>query len=73
MALNKSKLKNDILSLLQDMMTREENSMEEFAQRLSDVVDDYVKGAKITYTTGLMDFNSSMVRLKAVRPAKKNV
>lgn len=54
MALNKTILKDKIVTIMTDMLTREENSIEEFATRLSDAVDDYVKGAKINYITGLV-------------------
>ncbi len=53
MALDKTTLKNTIVAIMTDMLTREENSIEEFAQRLTDAVDTYVKGAKINYTSGL--------------------
>ena len=53
MALNKAQLKTDIVSLLTDMLMREETSIEEFADRLSDKIDVYVKSAAIIYTTGL--------------------
>ncbi len=53
MALNKTDLKNNIIAIMQDMMEREETSIEEFAQRLADAVDVYVKQAEIVYITGL--------------------
>ncbi|MBU2526156.1 MAG: hypothetical protein KKC03_06115 [Bacteroidetes bacterium] len=53
MALDKLVLKNKIASLLQDMMTREQTSIDEFAERLSNAVDDYVKQGDIIYTDGL--------------------
>ena len=43
MALNKSALKTEIASLLTEMLAKEENSIEEFATRLSDAVDAFVK------------------------------
>lgn len=54
MALNKTELKDDIVTLLTDMMTRETDSVEEYATRLADAIDKYVKSAKINYTTGLV-------------------
>lgn len=54
MSLNKAALKSDIVTILTEMLTREETSIEEFAERLSDSVDTYVKSAKIVYTTGLI-------------------
>lgn len=53
MALNKALLKNEIKSLLEDMMTREDSSFDEFATRLSDSIDQFVKGANIIYNSGL--------------------
>lgn len=53
MALNKIALKTEIKSILDDMKERNEDATDEFATRLSDAIDDYVKGIQITYTTGL--------------------
>lgn len=53
MALDKLTLRNDIVQLLQDMMLRETTSIEEFADRLSNSVDAYVKSADILYQDGL--------------------
>lgn len=55
MALNKAGLKTTIISLLTDMLTKEENSIEEFATRLSDAVDTFVKTGTVNVnvtTTG---------------------
>lgn len=54
MALNKLQLKNGINDLLEDMTQRDQDSTQEYAQRLSDLIDDYVKGAIINYTGGLI-------------------
>lgn len=61
MALNKTFLKNEIKSIMQDMLTREETSIEEFAERLSDGIDAYVKQADIIYTTGLTSATGGVV------------
>jgi len=53
MALDKDVLKNDIKELLTDMLTREDTSIQEYAERLSTAIDDYVKQATIIYTSGL--------------------
>ncbi len=53
MALDKSKLKNDISSIMTEMLKREENSVEEFASRLANAIDAYVKDAEIVYIAGL--------------------
>lgn len=54
MALDKGALKNDIKQLLTDMESKETDSKEEFATRLADMIDTYVKGIQITYTSGLI-------------------
>ena len=54
MALNKSNLKNKIVQIMTDMMQRENTSIDEFATRLSDAIDEYVKEAKIVYENGLV-------------------
>lgn len=53
MALNKEELKNNIIQIMADMRERTENSDEEYAERLSEAIDSYVKTATIVYTTGL--------------------
>ncbi|MGV8814739.1 MAG: hypothetical protein ACOH2D_11585 [Gelidibacter sp.] len=60
MALNKADLKNNIIGILTDMMQREESSIEEFATRLSDDIDTYVKTATIKYTSGLVAPNGAV-------------
>lgn len=55
MALNKTVLKTTIVSLLTDMLAKEENSIEEFATRLSDGIDAFVKSGTVNVnvtTTG---------------------
>lgn len=61
MALNKAQLKNDIVGLLTDMLTRDDTSINEFAERLSDKIDDYVKSADINYTNGLTSATGGVV------------
>ena len=53
MALDKNQLKQEIKQILQDMMQRDNASFEEFAERLSTAIDNYVKQAEIIYTGGL--------------------
>lgn len=50
MALDKATLKNEIKSLMQDMLQKEQSSIDEFATRLSDAVDTYVKTATVSTT-----------------------
>ncbi len=61
MALNKVILKNNIIAIMQDMMSREETSIEEFAERLASAIDVYVKDAEIVYTTGLTSATGGVV------------
>lgn len=61
MALNKTALKTEIVGIMTDMLQRENTSIEEFATRLSDAIDDYVKEADIIYTTGLTSATGGVV------------
>ena len=49
----KQQAKNKVKAVLEDMLTRENNSTEEFANRLIDVMEDWLKEATIKYITGL--------------------
>lgn len=53
MALNKAVLKASILQLMTDMETREVDSKQEFATRLSDAIDVFVKTGTVTVATGI--------------------
>lgn len=53
MALNKNTLKQDIKNIITDMRERSENSDDEFADRLANAFDRYVKTATIIYQSGL--------------------
>ncbi|MDN3671699.1 hypothetical protein QWY99_01285 [Flavobacterium branchiarum] len=50
MGLNKGVLKDAIKAILTDMLTKEDNSIEEFATRLSDAVDAFVKTGAVSVT-----------------------
>lgn len=50
MALNKATLKTTIVAILTDMLAKEENSIEEFATRLSDGIDVFVKSGTVNVT-----------------------
>ena len=55
MGLNKAGLKEAIKAILTDMLTKEENSIDEFATRLSDGIDVYIKSGTVSVnvtTTG---------------------
>ena len=54
MALDKAALNNTIVTILTELLTREDTSIQEFADRFSDAVDVYVKSADIKYTSGLI-------------------
>lgn len=60
MALNKATLKTKIVGIMNDMLTRENTSVDEFATRLSNAIDDYVKEATINYTSGLTAPNGAV-------------
>ncbi|WP_346236159.1 hypothetical protein ABDK00_016870 [Niabella insulamsoli] len=47
MALNKAALKAAILGLMTDMRSREENSDDEYAERLSDAIDAFVRTGEV--------------------------
>jgi|APMed6443717190_1056831.scaffolds.fasta_scaffold61818_3 hypothetical protein len=53
MALNKTALKSGIKQLMDDMLTREQNSNEEFATRLSDLFESFVKSGTVTVNAGI--------------------
>jgi len=54
MSLDKSNLKINLKVVMLDMMERENISINEFVNRFVDHIDDYVKGADINYTNGLI-------------------
>lgn len=60
MALNKTELKTKIVTIMTDMMTREVTSIDEFAERLANAVDAYVKEAEIKYEGGLTAPNGAV-------------
>jgi hypothetical protein len=53
MSLNTTDLKTNIKALLEDLLTKEESSVDEFANRLADHIETYVKTADIKYINGL--------------------
>jgi len=60
MALNKSELKTQIAAIMTDMMARETTSIDEFATRLSNTIDAYVKEATVVYSSGLIAPNGAV-------------
>jgi hypothetical protein len=60
MALNKADLKTKIEAIMTDMMEREDTSIDEFATRLSNAIDAYVKEATVVYSSGLIAPNGAV-------------
>ena len=54
MALDKAALKAGIVQLHTEMRTRENDAIDEYAERLSDLIETFVKSATIKYNTGLV-------------------
>ena len=52
MPLDKNTLKTGIQSLLADMRTRDENADEEYAERLSNLIETFVKSGDAKYVIG---------------------
>lgn len=53
MALNKQALKQGIIALQQDMLTKTDTSMEEYAERLASLIDAFVKSGEVTVAPGI--------------------
>lgn len=53
MALQKQALKSGILQLMKDMREKDENSDEEFSERLATLIDTYVKTGTVTVAQGI--------------------
>ena len=53
MALNKQALQQGIIRLLQDMLTKTDNSIEEYADRLTFLIHDFVKSGTVTVDAGI--------------------
>lgn len=53
MALNKEQLKQGIIRLQQDMLTKTDNSIEEYAERLASLIDTFVKSGEVTVQAGI--------------------
>lgn len=51
--LNKPALKASIKTLLVDMMTREQDSTDEFAERLATAIEVFVKSGTVTIAAGI--------------------
>jgi hypothetical protein len=53
MGLNKQALKQGIIALQQDMLTKTEASPEEYAERLASLIYDFVRSGKVTVEPGI--------------------
>lgn len=49
-----------VKQILEDMITREESSTEEFAERLIEIMEAWLKQATIKYTSGLIAPNGAV-------------
>lgn len=53
MALNKEQLKQGIITLQQDMLTKTEPSIEEYAERLANLIVTLVKSGEVMVQAGI--------------------
>ena len=53
MALNKQALKQGIIALQRDMLTKTDNSIEEYAERLASLIDSFVKSGEVIVRAGI--------------------
>ena len=53
MALNKQALQQGIIRLQQDMQRKTDASMEEYAERLASLIDDFIKSGEVTVAAGI--------------------
>ena len=53
MPLNKQVLKQGIIALQQDMLTKTEASPEEYAERLTSLIYDFVRSGEVTVEPGI--------------------
>ena len=53
MALDKQALKQGIIRLQQDMLTKTEADTEEYAERLASLIDAFVRSGEVTVNAGI--------------------
>ena len=53
MALNKQALKQGIITLQQDMLTKTAANPEEYAERLASLIDAFVRSGEVTVAPGI--------------------
>lgn len=51
--LNKQVLKQGIIALQQDMLTKTDAGMEEYAERLASLIHDFVRSGEVTVAPGI--------------------
>ena len=57
---DKQAAKNQVKAIIDDMLKREETSTEEFANRLIEAMEEWLKKATIIYTSGLIAPNGAV-------------
>ncbi|SEG39536.1 hypothetical protein SAMN05421847_2192 [Halpernia humi] len=60
LATKKAAAKTALVTILEEMMTREETSIEEFSERIIDVLEVWLKEASIQYISGLIAPNGAV-------------
>lgn len=53
MALNKTKLVNDIIKIQKEMLQKEQQDFEDYAQKLATAIDAFVKSGEVTVKKGI--------------------
>lgn len=53
MGLNKEQLKQGIIRLQQDMLTKTDSSTDEYAERLASLIDAFVRSGEVTVQAGI--------------------
>ena len=53
MALNKQAMKQGIIRLQQDMQRKTDASMEEYAERLASLINDFFRSGEVTVAAGI--------------------
>ena len=53
MGLNKEQLKQGIIALQQDMLTKTDADMEEYAERLASLIDAFVRSGEVIVAAGI--------------------
>lgn len=53
MALNKKKLIDDIIQIQKDMLKKEEQDFDDYAEKLASAIDEFVRSGEVTVNTGI--------------------